>query len=155
MNSLPASSVSFADCSTDEFPWLPPVEESFFPREPATLDDAGLTPTDVEALVLKQLLISGVATGRKIAEQIKLPFGIMQELLRGLKQQILVNYKGQASMGDFEHELTAEGEKRARWYVDRCTYCGSAPVPLRDYIRSIEQQSVKKVRPKLSDLSQA
>jgi predicted ATPase with chaperone activity len=135
-------------------PYIPPAEP-FFPREPATMEEAGLTPTDVEALILKQLLTGGNATGRRIAEQIKLPFGIMQDLLRGLKQQMLVNYKAQASMGDFDHELTEEGEKRARWYVDRCTYCGSAPVPLRDYIRSIERQSVRRVRPKNNDLVNA
>src|SRR6476619_562869 len=122
-------------------PYIPPFAEPFFPKEPATMEEAGLSPTDVEALILKQLLIGGNATGRKIADQIRLPFGITQDLLRGLKQQLLVRYKAQASMGDFEHELTEEGEKRARWYVDRCTYCGSAPVPLREYIRSIERQS--------------
>lgn len=137
------------------FPHARPAGEGFFPQEPATMEEAGLSPTDVEALILKQLLIGGAATGRKIAEQIRLPFGVMQGLVRGLKQQLLVNYKSQASMGDFEHELTEEGEKRARWYVDRCTYCGSAPVPLREYIRSIERQSIKKVRPKLSDLMNA
>jgi predicted ATPase with chaperone activity len=136
-------------------PYIPPVAEPFFPKEPATMEEAGLSPTDVEALILKQLLTGGNATGRKIAEQIKLPFGIMQDLLRGLKQQLLVNYKAQASMGDFDHELTEEGEKRARWYVDRCTYCGSAPVPLREYIRSIERQSVKRARPTTKDLANA
>lgn len=160
MNSLDVAGISLADFNLPQTPPVaplsaPPTDEPFFPKEPATLEEAGLTPTDVEALVLKQLLITGVATGRKIAEQIKLPFGITQELLRGLKQQLLVNYKAQSSMGDFEHELTVEGEKRARWYVDRCTYCGSAPVPLRDYVRSIERQSVKKLHPKLSDLSAA
>ncbi|MGI8981756.1 MAG: AAA family ATPase [Pirellulaceae bacterium] len=140
---------------TVAYPFAPPAGESFFPQEPATMEEAGLSPTDVEALILKQLLIGGAATGRKVAEQIRLPFGVMQGLLRGLKQQLLVNYKSQASMGDFEHELTQEGEKRARWYVDRCTYCGSAPVPLREYVRSIERQSIKKVRPKLSDLMNA
>lgn len=119
------------------------------------MEKAGLTPTDVESLILKQLLISGTTTGRKIAEQIKLPFGIMKDVINGLKQQMLVNYKAQASMGDFEHELTTEGEKRARWHVDRCTYCGAAPVPLRDYIQSVERQSVKHVRPKLADLCNA
>jgi hypothetical protein len=132
-------------------PYVPP----FIPKEPATMEEAGLGPIDVEALILKQLLIGGSGTGRKIAEQIKLPFGIVQELLRGLKQQLLVSYKAQASMGDFDHELTVEGEKRARWHVDRCTYCGSAPVPLREYIRSIKRQSVKRVRPKMSDLASA
>ncbi len=137
------------------FPRAGSADESFFPAEPETMEEAGLSPTDVEALILKQLLIGGPATGRKIAEQIKLPFGIMQDLLRGLKQQLLVNYKSQSSLGDFDHELTQEGEKRARWYVDRCTYCGSAPVPLRKYIRSIEKQSVRKVRPKINDLINA
>src|SRR5436190_9019977 len=136
---------------THSMPYVPP----FFPKEPATMEEAGLSPTDVESLILKQLLISGNATGRKIAEQIKLPFGIMQDLLRGLKQQLLVNYKAQATMGDFDHELTEEGEKRARWHVDRCTYCGAAPVPIAEYIRSIERQSVKKVRPKMNDLISA
>ena len=153
---LPLAKLSSAGVAAEaQLPWHSPVDEPFFPKEPDTLEEAGLTPTDVESLILKQLLISGVTTGRKIAEQIRLPFGIMQELLRGLKQQLLVNYKGQASMGDFENELTLEGEKRARWYVDRCTYCGSAPVPLRDYVESIHLQSVKKVRPKLRDLCTA
>ncbi|MBC7856575.1 MAG: hypothetical protein IAF94_24365, partial [Pirellulaceae bacterium] len=52
------------------FPPAPSAGESFVPQEPATMEEAGLSPTDVEALILKQLLISGAATGRKIAEQI-------------------------------------------------------------------------------------
>jgi predicted ATPase with chaperone activity len=129
--------------------------EPFLPCEPRTVDEAGLALADVESLILKQLLIVGQATGRKIADQIKLPFGITQELLRGLKHQMMVNYKSQAEMGDFEHELTAEGEAKARWYVERCTYCGAAPVPLKDYIRGVEQQSVRRSKPKLADLCAA
>src|SRR5258707_14254717 len=97
------ASVNAPLSQTISFP--PPAEEPFFPKEPSTMEAAGLSPTDVEALILKQLLIGGTATGRKIAEQIKLPFGIMQDLLRGLKQRLLLNYKSQASMGDFKHEL--------------------------------------------------
>lgn len=136
-------------------PRPPESEDSWLPREPQTLEESGLSPADVESLILKQLLIGGQATGRKIAEQIKLPFGISQELLRGLKQQMLVNYKSQAAMGDFEHELTTDGEAKARWYVERCTYCGAAPVPLREYIATVEKQSVRKWRPKLADLCTA
>lgn len=132
-----------------------PGADQFLPKEPETMEEAGLSVNDVESLVLKQLLISETSTGRKIAEHIKLPFGIVQELLRSMKQQLLVNYKAQASMGDFDHELTEEGKRRARWFADRCTYCGAAPVPLRDYVRSIELQSVKHARPKLSDLLSA
>ena len=66
-----------------------------------------------------------------------------------------MNYSNQAAMGDFEYELTEEGQKRAHWHAERCTYCGAAPVPLEDYIASVEQQSIRKARPKLPDLCKA
>lgn len=127
----------------------------FFPPEPATLDDTGLSATDVEALILKLLLTSGPTPGRRIAEQLRLPFGLVAEQLRALKAQMLLNYKNQAAMGDYEYELSEDGQKRSRWYAERCTYCGSAPVPLENYIVSVARQSVAKVRPKLGDLCAA
>lgn len=128
---------------------------SFLPQEPKTFEDLGLQAVDVEALVLKQLLVSGTCIGRRIADQLRLPFGILQESLRSLKSQMLVGYKSQAQMGDFEYELTPDGEQRARWYSQKCTYCGAAPVPLKDYIDSVQQQSIRRVRPKLAELSAA
>ena len=129
--------------------------DAFMPNEPNTLEETGLSATDVESLVLKQLMHTGPAVGRKIADQLKLPFGLLNEILRGLKAQFMLNYKGQATMGDFEYDLTDEGEKKGRWYASRCTYCGAAPVPLRDYIAAVEKQSIKKARPKLPDLCSA
>jgi predicted ATPase with chaperone activity len=131
------------------------AEEAFLPTEPKTLEETGLALTEIEALVLKQLLTTGASVGRRIADQIKLPFGILQEALRSLKNQMLVNYKGQATVGDFEYDLTDDGEKRARFHLEHCTYCGAAPVPLKDYVAAIEQQSVRKSRPKLPDLCAA
>jgi predicted ATPase with chaperone activity len=131
------------------------AEEAFLPAEPKTLEETGLALTEIEALVLKQLLTTGACVGRRIADQIKLPFGILQEALRSLKNQMLVSYKGQATVGDFEYDLTDDGEKRARFHLEHCTYCGAAPVPLKDYVAAIEQQSVRKSRPKLPDLCAA
>ena len=129
--------------------------DAFIPAEPTTLEGTGLTTTEIESLVLKQLVNSGSAMGRRIAEQVKLPFGLLSEVLRGLKSQLLLNYKSQGTMGDFVYELTDEGEQKARWYASRCTYCGSAPVPLREYVAAVEKQSIKKARPKLPDLCAA
>src|SRR5205823_7388936 len=80
-----------------------------FPPEPRTLEQTGLEATDVEGLVLKLLLTSGPTVGRRIAEQIRLPFGLVAEQLRTLKAQGLVNYSNQATMGDFEYDLITEG----------------------------------------------
>jgi predicted ATPase with chaperone activity len=129
--------------------------QEFVPAEPTTLEQVGLSPMDIEALVLKLLFTSGPTVGRRIADQIRLPFGILAEQFRRLKVDLLVNYSNQAAMGDFEYELTAEGQKRAQWHAGRCTFCGAAPVMLGDYIASVERQSIRKLRPKLPDLCAA
>ena len=54
----------------------------FVPIEPVSFAAAGLTDSQVEALVVKFLLARGDATGRDIADQVKLPFVLVDELLR-------------------------------------------------------------------------
>ncbi len=134
---------------------LMPPRGSFFPAEPTTLEETGLVPTDVEPLVLKLLLSSGPTVGRKIAEQVRLPFGLMNELLRSLRAQLLLTITNQGAMGDFEYDVTDDGRKRANWYAERCTYCGAAPVPLNAYITSVEAQSIRKVKVRATNVSRA
>jgi predicted ATPase with chaperone activity len=132
-----------------------PTEDSFVPPEPTTLEEAGLPANELEALILKLLLTSGPTIGRRIAEQLRLPFGLITEQLRSLRAQLLVTLTNEAKMGDFEYELTEEGRVRAHWHAEHCTYCGAAPVPLDDYIKSVEQQSLRKVKIRLPDLRRA
>jgi predicted ATPase with chaperone activity len=133
----------------------PALANPFIPVEPATLEETGLLPTDVEALVLKLLLTSGPTVGRKIAEQIRLPFGLMAEQLRSLRAQLLLTISNQGEMSDFEYDLTDDGRKRAHWHAEQCTYCGAAPVPLEYYVASVEQQSLRKLKIKLPDICRA
>ncbi len=137
-----------------EFTHLP-NRDLFLPAEPKSLKESGLSPVEVEALILKQLYSSGASTGRRIAEQIRLPFPLVQEALRDLKQQLLLSYKNAAAMGDYDHELTESGTLRAKWHLERCTYCGSAPVSFADYTHSVHAQSVRKCKPKMTDIAAA
>ena len=100
---------------------------SFDPIEPQTLEEAGLQESDIEALTLKFLNAYGNNLGRQIAKQIKLPFGIVQEVLNSLKNQMLVSYKSLAAANDYEYELTETGYAKARRLTDLCSYCGAAP----------------------------
>jgi len=134
---------------------LLPPRGAFFPTEPTTLEETGLLPNDAEPLILKLLLTSGPTTGRKIAEQIRLPFGLMTELLRSLRAQLLLTVSDQAAMGDFEYDLTEDGRERARWHSERCTYCGSAPVPIQAYLASVEAQSIRKLKVRAPNVSRA
>jgi predicted ATPase with chaperone activity len=127
----------------------------FVPLAPASLADAGLSNSAVEAMVLKFLLNRGIASGREIAEQVKLPFRLLSDLLRQIKEDRLVVYRAAAPLGDYVYELTELGCERARRYSLQCTYFGSAPVALEDYLASVRAQSVRLQTPRMDDLRRA
>src|SRR5262245_3538224 len=130
-------------------------EEGFVPLDPTTIRDAGLTDSEVEALILKYLLSRGDCTGREVSEQIKLPFILLEPLLRQLKYDQLLVYRGSAPMNDYVYQLTDVGRERARRFMDHCTYFGSAPVSLIDYIIGAKAQSLEKQHPSPEDLKRA
>jgi hypothetical protein len=128
---------------------LPPLRTAadlnklaFTPAVPVTLDDAKLTRSPVQALVLKYLMYHISATGRDICEQIKLPFCLVEKLLFQLKADQLVVHKGAAPLADYVYQLTLAGQEDARRSNRHCSYFGSAPVHLDDYIASVTAQSV-------------
>lgn len=132
-------------------------EESgpFIPLEPDSFRAAQLNDAEVEELVLKYLLARGDASGREISEQVKLPFILIDELLRSLKNDQLIGYQGSASMGDYVCRLSDLGRQRARAFSQACTYFGAAPVSLYDYIASVEAQSLENQNPTREQLVDA
>ena len=127
----------------------------FFPLEPSSFRAAQLTDSEVEVLTLKFLLARGDIAGRDIADQVKLPFVLVDELLRTMKNDQLVVHKGSAPMNDYQYQLTDVGRERAQRYSAHCTYFGSAPVALGDYVASVEAQSLTKQHPTPEDLHRA
>ncbi len=125
----------------------PELEDDFVPVEPESFREAGLTDTEVEALVLKYLMARGDASGHDVADQIRLPFALVDELLRQLKASQLVVHKGSALMNDYQYQLSDVGRERARRYYEQCSYFGSAPVILNDYIAGVKAQSLAGQRP--------
>jgi hypothetical protein len=114
----------------------------FIPQEPASFRAAGLNDSVVESLALKYLLARGDSTGREVADQLKLPFILMDEMLRGLKNDQLLGYRSGAPMNDFVYQLTDLGRERARRYWNHCTYFGAAPIALEEYVPSVKAQSL-------------
>ncbi len=124
-----------------------PFNTPFVPPEPQTLADTGLAQVQIEALAMKYLLALGAATGRQVAQQLQLPFVILEGVLRQMKLDQLVVYLKSAPMGDYLYQLTDLGRERARRYMQECSYHGAAPVPLEDYVQSVAQQSLARERP--------
>ena len=118
-------------------------EEVFSPRVPEAIEEVGVSPVLVEGLICKYLLQVGSATGRDIAEQIAIPLGVLEPLFANLRTRQLLFHQGQAALNDYYFALTDQGGDRARAAMESCAYVGPAPVPLDDYILSIEAQSIR------------
>lgn len=127
----------------------------FLPVEPQSFRQAKLNEAEAENIALKYLLSAGGLTGREVAEQMKIPFKLVDEMLFQLKTDQLVVYRGSALAGDYNYQLTDMGREKARRLVEHCTYFGAAPVHLKDYIESVGKQSLTKRQPTTEDLHRA
>jgi len=130
-------------------------QEKFLPMAPRSLEEAGLTESEVEALILKYLLQARTASGTEIAQQVALPFPVLEKLLSQMKQNRLVVYKSIASLHDYVYELTEHGSALGRHCAERCTYFGAAPVSLADYAAAVAAQSIHRLKVQPADVRNA
>lgn len=117
-------------------------EETFRPTEPATIEETGLGEEFVEQLICKYLAVFGTCNGRAVADAICLPFRVVEPLLSTLRTNQIVVHAGAASFNDYYYSLTSHGRSRAMSFMEACAYVGPAPVPLKDYVTSVEAQSI-------------
>jgi hypothetical protein len=95
----------------------------------------------LESLVLQIFLSVGTITGRGLTDRVKLPFRIIEQMLAQLRVRQLIVHARPAALNDFYYSLTENGQKRGLNYQSNCSYSGPAPVPLMDYILSVEAQA--------------
>jgi predicted ATPase with chaperone activity len=75
--------------------------------------------------------------------------------LRQLKIEHVVVHRAAAQMNDFQYQLSDLGRERAQRYALHCSYFGSAPVPLEDYIAAVGAQSLTRQQPTVESLGRA
>jgi predicted ATPase with chaperone activity len=119
------------------------------------LDESGLSDSLVEALICKRLAAVGNESGRSLAEQICLPLGIVEERYQKLRTRQILTHKGAAALNDYVYTLTDQGRQFAQNLIDVCAYSGPAPVPLTDYVTSVDAQTITAEAPKRHHLEQA
>jgi predicted ATPase with chaperone activity len=127
-------------------------EDSFHPAPPRHADDVGVPETLVDSLVCKLLLFSGVISGRQIAENICLPVGMMEPRLLSLRTRGYITHRGSAPLNDYMYALTDQGREHAQTMVEACAYQGAVPVPLEEYVNSVDAQSIRVEAPQRAQL---
>jgi hypothetical protein len=128
------------------------ANDGFVPAALNQLVEAGVQQEQIEAIALKFLLNRGASPGRQLAEQLGLPFSLMEKVLFELKAAQLVAQKGAAALSDYVYQLTPQGTEDARRAYQHCTYFGTLPVPLDDYIASVHAQSIRRLQPTADQL---
>ena len=129
--------------------------EPWRPAEPSDLHAAGVNETLLEAIIYRFLQTMGESPGRQVAEQVKLPFRLVEPMLTKLKMEQHVAYKNATTTNDYVYILTETGRAIARNHISDCTYYGACPVRLRDYIDSVKLQTIEGQYPKKQDLLKA
>jgi predicted ATPase with chaperone activity len=114
------------------------------PSAPESLQESGLTLPFLNDLILKTLYSRGASLGIDLAKCLCLPFKVIEESLRFLKDDKLVEVNGGDLIGrvSYRFNLTELGRKRAQEAMKQCSYVGPAPVPMEDYIEQTYRQSV-------------
>ncbi len=130
-------------------------EEAYRPAEPASLQETGIPIALIESLLLKRLLLVGSATGRKLADNICLPFRILDEVFQSLRSRQAIVHQGSAPLNDYVYALTEQGRTTAQIAMNACAYVGAAPVPLSEYVVASEAQTIRAESPKQEQLRRA
>ena len=127
-------------------------------REPASVEDTGLTVQFIADLVLKAIYFNNAITAQRITEILCLPyFNVVDRALTLLKREELIEVSGSNGFGElgYQHGISPKGVVRVHEVLDRTTYLGPAPVTLEQYVAVVKSQSIGEVRVGPPDVRQA
>src|SRR4029077_17791024 len=95
-------------------------------------------------MILRTLYQRGTMLGLDLARFLCLPFKIVEEGIRFLKDEKCVEVTGGELIGrvSYKFVLTHLGRRRAQDAPLQCAYVGPAPVPLADYVEQTYRQAV-------------
>jgi predicted ATPase with chaperone activity len=119
------------------------------PTAPETLKQAGISLGFLSDLVVRTLYARGILVGLELARMTCLPFKLVEEALKFLKDEKVIEVNGGDLIGrvSYRYTLTELGRHRAQDAVKQCAYVGPAPVPIEDYVEQTYRQAVTNIGP--------
>ena len=126
---------------------MPRLSNSFTPKEPETIEQSGLNRTFLYEHLTRIIYNKGRVTGLELVDEMKLPYVLIDTLLKELRGQEQVDIAGQRGYGDvnYEYVLTPRGVQAAHDALLKTMYAGPCPVMLDEWIASVKAQTVKNV----------
>src|SRR6266581_2944403 len=114
------------------------------PSAPDSLQESGLPLGFLNDLLLRILYTRGAMVGLDMARFLCLPFKVIEEPLKFLKDEKCLEVTGGDLIGrvSYRFNLTDLGRRRSQDAMQLCGYVGPAPVPLEDYVEQAYRQAV-------------
>jgi len=126
------------------------------PAAPRRLGDTGLDEQTLIELIAKVLYTRGSLSLIDVAQHLRLPTTILEEMLAFMRTERVVELlRRGASAGDIDFGLTENGRARAAEFLRKCRYAGPAPVTLKDYAAQVRHQSVADMLVTQADIADA
>lgn len=110
---------------------------------PQDLASTGLDERLLAELTAKHLQTAGTLTLAQLAERLGLPGPVVEKVLNFMRREAKVEVKPRAEgTGSLPYALTERGRSAALDALLRSGYVGAAPVPLADYVKLVQTQTV-------------
>ena len=119
-----------------------PEAAQALPPQPRALRDTGLDQQLVVELIAKVLYLGGRTHLPVLTSKLRLSINVLRELLDFMvaEQVAEVSWRGDSDI-DVQYQLTSSGKLRAAAWLERCPYCGPAPVTLDAWRAVVERQA--------------
>ena len=125
----------------------PAPGNSYFPPQPTSVKDVGLSIGFLFDLVLRTIYHRGRITGSDLAGELKLAYSVLAPVLPAMRKQGLIDITGQkGGAGDagYEYELKPpKGPAAVEEAINKTTYIGPAPVSFDDYLETVAAQTIR------------
>jgi predicted ATPase with chaperone activity len=130
---------------------------TYFPPQPRTVADTGLSKAFLMDLALKTIHYTGLPSAANLTQRMALAPAIVQDLLALLAEEHLCEVSSSSNMmaGNYRYRLTAGGVTRVREALERSRYAGAAPVTIDQYIEVMEHQRGERTEPSRESIEDA
>jgi hypothetical protein len=128
------------------------------PAAPSTIEESGVGERNLLRLLVTAMYVGGDNTAPKLAETLKLPSGIVLNLLQIAMDRKLAEIVGTEAGTTLRVVIYALTEQGRTWAIEcqeQTKYLGPAPVPLDAYCDQIKRQRIGSERVDRSQIQKA
>jgi hypothetical protein len=116
--------------------------ETMGPPVPEELGEVCVATGFLSDLALKHVALLAEPTTEALAERLRLPRTLTEELLQGLYREKLIEVRLQSAVGATRYAMLDRGWGRVTRLMSSCGYVGPAPVSLDEYSHMMRLQSI-------------